>query len=420
MRRPLVLFVLVAAGLALVPAPADAQGPEAALGGLRQVAAGFRHSCAVTNGGQVRCWGHNIRGQLGDNTDEERATPVTVLNASGTGPLVNVRQVVVGRAHSCALLTSGQVRCWGTDESGTLGNNGVDQSDRWLPVAVLNTAGTGNLTAVARLTAGWDHNCALLTNGRVRCWGLNQYGQIGDDSSTGFNSFTPSPVIAVTGSAELTGVTQVDAGEDHTCARLQNGQVRCWGWGPGLGRGSMTDSSRPVVTKNPSGTGPLTGVTQVTAGGFFSCARLTNGQARCWGDNDLGELGTGNTADRLRPAVVENPSGSGPLADVVQVQAGEHHGCALVGGGQVRCWGLRDEGQVGDGVFSDTSAVRPKAVRKVSGPGALTGATQIETNGFHTCARQSNGQARCWGDGTFSQLGNGGTDDRARPVVVQA
>jgi alpha-tubulin suppressor-like RCC1 family protein len=415
------VLVLLGAGPSLSPPAGAAPEPEVALGGIVRVDTGEEHSCGVTSGRQLRCWGDGSNGKLGINDLSGTAhnTAVTVLNGLGTGPLTGVVAVSVSNSSSCSLMTSRQVRCWGSDFLGQLGN-GTATGNRYLPVPVTNTLATANLTGVTQLSVGYHHACAVLTNRQVRCWGDNDNGELGR-GDIGGTSDRPVVVRAVTGAGPLTGVTHVSAGDDHSCARLTTGQLRCWGWGPGTGYGGVTNRGRPVVVRGVAGAGPLTGVTQVSAGSFLTCARLASGQARCWGDNTKGELGIGvQGGSRLRPAVVESANGAGALTGVTQVVAGEEHACAiLAGAGQVRCWGTREYGQLGDGSFTGV-AVRPQVVRTVAGPGALTGVTQLGFDFVTTCARLSNGQARCWGYNAYGGLGNGNFDSKARPQIVQA
>ncbi len=144
------------------------------------------------------------------------------------------------------------------------------------------------------------------------------------------------------GNGRLTGVASVGGGYGNNCAVLRNGQARCWGYngsGGTCGNGTdSTDTPHPVVVKNLAGTGPLTGVTQISNGGYHGCARLSNGQARCWGDNHEGALGTGDLTDRPLPVAVRRVGG-GALTGVVRILAGIDSTCAQVTGGQVRCWG---------------------------------------------------------------------------------
>lgn len=208
----------------------------------------------------------------------------------------------------------------------------------------------------------------------------------------------PTTVLAVTGAGPLTGVAQVEVGFYHSCARLNTGQVRCWGAnvdGQGGNGSSTSQFLRAKIVRNPMGTGPLTGVTQIALGQRHTCARLNTGQARCWGENTWGEIGDGTTGTaRLRARVVKNLAGTGPLTGVAQVDAGESSTCARLANGQGRCWGQNGAGQLGDGpsVASDLPAVV-----EVADGVPLQAVTQIAVDQDHACARPSTGQARCWG-----------------------
>jgi alpha-tubulin suppressor-like RCC1 family protein len=278
--------------------------------------------------------------------------------------------------------------------------------------------GTGPLTGVTQIAAGERHTCARLNTGQLRCWGENGGGEVGD-GTTVFERHRPRVVLNVAGSGPLTGVTQVDAGDSATCARLANGQARCWGVGNSgvLGTGTNNGSSLPVVVKNQGGGGPLTGVTQVAVDQSNACARLANGQARCWGFNDTGQNGNGTTTQHFLPVTVLNVAGGGPLTGVTRIDVGGGHTCARLGNGQARCWGLGDHGQLGWDALSGNLV--PRVVVNIKANGPLRNVRQIRTGALHTCAVLSSGQLRCWGHNDDGQVGDG-TDsiDRKRPRIV--
>jgi alpha-tubulin suppressor-like RCC1 family protein len=393
--------------------------PEAALTNVRSIEAGYYHSCAILTNRQVRCWGYNENGQLGDGSEDDSTTAVTVRNASDTGPLQNVVQLALGDYHSCALLTNKQVRCWGKGDYGALGGGDFDDSS--LPVTVRNVGDTGPLQNVLQIGGESDGACAVLTNHQVRCWGEDDYGQLGNGLPEE-NSNLPVTVKGVGGSGVLTGIARLGGGYDNNCAATQTGQGRCWGYvGAGaLGNGTDTsDSPVPVVVRNAGNGQPLTGITQITQGGYHGCARLTNGQARCWGDNDEGEPGTGGTNDNTRAVLVRLPNGS-PLTGIVTIKAGDYSTCALLDTGRVRCWGEDEYAQNGDGtVESPTFRKYPNLVHGTGNTGILTGATQLGGESYHYCVRLNNGQARCWGYDSYGALGNGSSNTTPYPVRVQ-
>jgi hypothetical protein len=401
-------------------ADAAAASPEAVLGGLVQVQAGYNLSCGRTGAGQVRCWGDNNDGELGNGNTDPHDLAVPVRAVSGPGPLTGVTQIAVGDDHACALLTNKQVRCWGDNDYGELGN-GDSPTDRSRPVPVRNASGTANLQNVRAISAESDGACALLTTDQVRCWGEDDYGQLGNGGGSA-DSDLPVVVRNVADTGPLTNVRSIEMGYDNNCALLNNGQGRCWGYNAEgeLGNDAGDDSDVPVAVRAVSGPGNLTGITQIAIGGYQGCARLANGQARCWGQNDDGELGVGHLDDRDRPVVVKNASGTGPLQNVRAITGGYNHVCALITNGQARCWGIDDEGQTGDGgPLAGPDHKLPRPVVNVSGAGNLTGIVQLHANQNHTCALLNTGQARCWGTGDSGQLGDGTDQDRARPVKVQ-
>jgi alpha-tubulin suppressor-like RCC1 family protein len=424
MRRLLPFLVLlglvVAAGIGgmarSTAAAADAL-PEAVISGIAAVDGGTSSTCLRTTLEGVRCWGENTDGQLGDGTHDTHYAPVDVLGPDGSTPLSRVRQLAVGATHACALLDTAQVVCWGQDLYGQVGDGGA--TDRTTATPVLAVSGPGRLGRVTQISAGGDSTCARLRSGQVRCWGRNEHGQLGNGATT---DFQPRPVVVRNraGTTALTGVTQVAVGGRTTCARLTSGQARCWGRNNHgqVGDGSVVERHRPAVVRATAGTGALLGVTQVAASGDVSCARLANRQARCWGFNGYGGLGDG-TDDidaHPRPVVVRRPTGGGPLVGVVELALGENHACARVTSGHVRCWGWGLYGVLGHG--DDVQHDLPVAVLSPSGSGELGNVRSLGTGSVHTCARSSAGTMHCWGHNDKNQLGHGGVGDQSVPILA--
>jgi len=423
MKRCLVAAALTVAALAFVGAPTGAQSgaqTEAALAGAVSVDGGVNFSCALLGSGQVRCWGDNAAGQLGnDALGTDSAVPVPVRNVANTGNLAGATQLDVGTDHACARLSSGQAVCWGEGGASQLGDGGG--LDRDFPVTVRNTANTAALTGITQITAGQGHACARLANGQARCWGNNSAGQIGNGAAPA-DAFTAQAVRNAGNTANLTGVVEIDAGEFHTCARLNTGQARCWGDSDSgrLGNNAVVvDRDLPVVVRNTNGAGALSGVTQLSTGGDHTCARLANGQARCWGDGVNGELGDGTDIDSPFPGAVTTPGGDANLAGVTSIHAGDNSTCARLGNGQARCWGDGDAGRLGNGIVQDSDF--PVIVRNLVDSAPLRNVVGvIASMGDHSCAVLSNQQVRCWGDNDSGQLGNDDNpNDSPLPVAVQ-
>ncbi len=278
------------------------------------VAGGQANVCAVLAGGSVDCWGNNTYGQLGDgqstgpdicNGSSCSRTPVAVTGIS------NATAIAVGNSYVCALLAGRGVDCWGYNDGGALGDgepnnghgvpNGPETCGN-LPCSTIPIPVVGISSAVA-ITAGFDHACALLASGSIKCWGDNANGQLGDATTSLDATATP---VTVTG---ITNASAVSAGEIDTCAVLWSGSVDCWGAGGGgeLGNGTTTDSSVPVAVSG------IANASSIAAGNFYACALLIGGSVDCWGLNDSGQLGDGthtgpdtcgNTACSLTPVSV--------------------------------------------------------------------------------------------------------------------
>ena len=352
------------------------------------ISAGGDHTCGLVAGGEVQCWGDNYFGQLGDGTTANSALPGRVVELR-----YRVSAIAAGVDHTCVLTIVGGVQCWGDNESGQLGDGTTTNST--VPVDVI-----GLTSGVSAISAGWKHTCALTSGGGVKCWGNNYSGQLGDgtittDPPNGYGKTMPVDVIGLT-----SGVSAIAAGGQHTCALTTNGRVKCWGYnGAGqLGDGKYYDSSTPVnVSELTSGVsaiaaggnntcaltavggvkcwgdnmggqlginmqanlsdtpvdvvGLTSGISAIVVGFGHSCAQAISGGVRCWGDNEYGQLGDGS----IKPSGY-NPS---PVYVVWQttwinaITAGNHHTCALISGGEVMCWGDDSSGQLGNGAITN-------------------------------------------------------------------
>lgn len=335
-------------------------------------------------GGQVRCWGANDDGQLGDGTRRDSARAVTVRGLSGAAA------VAAGGSHTCAIVKRGRVRCWGDNSTRQLGIRG--RRDRLTPVTVRRVVGAKSIAA------GASHTCAVIRRGAVICWGahVDKPG----DSGKGVKATAPKRVPG------LRGVSALAASLEFDCALGRRGRVWCWGGNSmgQLGDGTRRNRTRPVrVRKLPKATG-------IAAGYTHACAIVRKGRIACWGantDQGLGHIDL-DEEDMEVEVPVRAPVRIRGLSGQVAVTAGERHTCGLGADGRVGCVGRSSDGALGNGSggpgdpYDPTPGVVTKAVfaRGVRAFGVSAGAS-------YTCAQLASGAVTCWGDDRNGQLGDG-------------
>lgn len=313
------------------PDPAAVAAPGVT---FTQVAMGSAHSCGLASTGVVYCWGSNNGGRIGDGTTTDRLTPTNVAGGR------TYKAVAVGSTHSCAIGSDDRGWCWGLNSNGALGVSGVLSASQ--PTAV--SGGDRSWRAIA---AGGAHSCAVTTANVVYCWGSNTDGQLGDNSTAASTEPVQLALPGFTASA-------ITAGANFSCAlRASDGVAFCWGdnqFGQ-LGDGSTTDRLTPVNV-----TGALT-FRQIDAGDTYACGVTTGNALYCWGQNDLGQLGIGSATNASAPQLVAPPAGQ--TWKSVSAAIGGKRVCATTSTDAAYCWGTNTGGLIsGDATVSTPSAVR--------------------------------------------------------------
>lgn len=360
------------------------------------VAGGAEHSCATTVDGLAYCWGSNTTSELGDGTTTPRTRPTRTSGST------LFQTVAAGRGYTCGLRPDGAAWCWGANSKGQLGVGNT--ATQGVPAAVQGGVVFGAIAL--SLASGDPHTCGVATNQQLYCWGSNVYGQLGNGSTSSAARTTPLAI----GSLPF---AQVQPGVFFTCGTQFNGTGRCWGLNTAgqLGDSSRTQRLSPVTVR-----GGLT-FTEIAASVAHACGLTTAGTVYCWGDNENGRLGrdsatTAAPNDTL-PFASLVPVPVPGLSSVVQIVAGEAHTCARTSSNQVYCWGLNNNGQLGDGTQSNRQAPTLVAL-----PLGVTGFTRITAGSLHTCGLTAAGELYCWGDNLLGQLGDGTTTDRLLPTRV--
>ena len=396
MKNHRMLSVLLTIGL-LVSSAGTVVASEGIPGTSQAVplAAGLNHTCAVSNG-NVFCWGDNFIGQLGTGDNTSSNVPREVVEQIGSSnPLSGVLSVSAGWQHTCALMQTGNVKCWGYNYNGELGDPTYTYNSSNVPIDV------AGLTSVSSISLGWNYSCALTTAGSVKCWGANGFGKLGDGNTT--DSSTPVNVVGLAGPA-----IAVAAGQVHTCALLASGAVQCWGYNyfGQLGNGTTLNSLAPVFVS-----GVLNAVA-IASGFHHTCAALADGSAVCWGRNNYGQLGNSNNSTGISPVPVPVlATNLAPLGNIATVSAGFSHSCARSLTGGVFCWGADFYDQLGDGIYTNSST----AVQVV---GIDHGYYALTSGQHHSCAMNNPKGIKCWGYNYNGQLGDGYNQTSDTPVTV--
>ncbi|HIB77973.1 MAG TPA: hypothetical protein EYO58_10260, partial [Flavobacteriales bacterium] len=325
------------------------------------------HTCVRLDGNRIKCWGYNNYGQLGLGD--------TVSRGDGPGEMgVNLqhielggnhtaKSIAAGESHTCALLDNNKIKCWGWNDYGQLGQGDTtsrgdgpgEMGDNLNPINLGE-----NLTATS-IVAGEYHTCALFDNNTIKCWGLNDFGQLGlgDTTFRGDGNGKMGDKLNPINLGKNLTATSIVAGGYHTCALFDNNTIKCWGWNDygQLGQGDThiiggnpdeSVAKRDVIVLGGSHTAK-----SIAAGESHTCALLDNNKIKCWGQNNKGQLGKGNTenigdkheqmGDYLQPIDLDDAN------TAKSIVAGFHHTCALFDNNTIKCWGLNDAGQLGQG-----------------------------------------------------------------------
>ena len=398
--------------------------------GCLQVSAGSYHTCALLAGGRVKCWGRGGNGRLGVGNTASRGDQAGEMGAAletvALGAGRRSTQVTAGGHHTCAVLDDQSVKCWGDNFDGQLGlghrrdiGDGPGEMGDALPAVSL---GAGR--RALEVCAGEYHTCARLGGGEVKCWGYNDYGQLGlghqrriGDQPGEMGDALPTVSLGAGRSA-----TTLSCGRWHTCAILDDGTVKCWGsnsygqlgLGDGVGRGAAAGQMGDALPVVALGAGRT--ARSIDAGYDHTCAVLDDGSVKCWGRNSWGALGLGDTRHRgdgpgemgdALPAV-----DLGPGRTATAVTAGSSFVCALLDDGTTKCWGYNGNGRLGQGhtrSLGDAPGEVAAAPAIALGAGRLAGS--IAAGLGHACAVLDDSTLRCWGDGVSGQHGLGHRND---------
>ena len=418
---------------------------------VSNISAGGLHTCAIASDSLAYCWGYNINGQLGDNSTTNRNAPVAVNMTNGTSALYGktLRSISTngitettnnGYGHTCAIASDSLVYCWGYNAKGQIGNNTT--TSRSVPTAV-ESSGLLSGKAILAVSNGPQSTCSVASDGNVYCWGYNGDAQLGD--GTNIDRLIPVQSVRPDDLGDV-AVESISAANGGSCMIAYDNQAFCWGLNSdgalGIGINSTIESEAVQVVNEDilgsrvtsisvTGTASLINNSgevwrkysetenvsissiiweKVSTNGVHTCAISSKGSVYCWGLNDNGQLGDGSGTTRYTPVAVDT---SGVLAGktIKDIAIGLYHSCVIASDNLVYCWGGNWAGQLGNS--STGGSTLPVAVNM----GGLT-ALSLSAGREHSCIVASDNQAYCWGSGSNGRLGNNSTSTQTSPVAV--
>ena len=360
------------------------------------LATGSSHTCAILENGSAMCWGLDNYGQLGDGGDATNRNKPTTYVSTEDGQTVT--QIHAKQSRTCIVLNDNTASCWGFNEDGQAGD---DSTNTYKSPSVKVQFPDGK--RVKSMGMGLKHTCAILEDDSLTCWGLDSFGALGNGNSDTSDKYTPQTITTPSDRK----VVKVEPGATHTCILLDDGGVMCWGRDNlgQLGNGATSDTIHTPSSNVELPEGRA--ATDLSVGDHHSCALLDNGSVACWGQNNYGQLGENTTTHRPTPVYPHLPAGS----IAVSVAVGPYNSCAILENSSLYCWGHNGYGRLGIGV---TGGIYTTPMF-VEGP---TNIVDLSVNYDHTCGLYENGSISCWARGKHGQLGNGQWSDKNTPQLV--
>ena len=352
------------------------------------LALGYHHTCSILDNGTAICWGHDGYEQLGDGGNSDRHVRPSEPVSSSDGS--TYRSIFSTHHRTCALTFSGSLFCWGQNDWGESGDGTTNTySSPTVPVMIPSNR------SVVTVGMGEQHTCAILDDDSLMCWGRDQDGEIGNGIEEDVAQYTPISIVIPT----IRNAISVDGGHTNTCVLFDDGGIMCWGKDHvgqnGDGGSSSTTHSPGSNVALPEGRSAI----DLSVGAYHSCAVLDDFSITCWGWNAYGQIGDNTTTDAISPVLVQLPAG----AKATDVDAGDHHTCAVLENGSVNCWGWNKYKQVSG---SDWTILTPQ---HVDGTNSFV---HVVVAARHSCALAENGTISCWGENGNGQLGIGNTHDK--------
>jgi alpha-tubulin suppressor-like RCC1 family protein len=388
--------------------------------GLGRMDAGDAHTCALSSAGQAYCWGINTAGGLGDATNTNRSVPTTIRSNASTVSSLRFSQISAGALHTCALTLEGQAYCWGSNEYGQLGIP-TTISATTTPQAVRDSSGTTASTLrFSRIDTGKDHTCAITTVGAAYCWGRSLDGILGDNQSSTDRTY-PGAVLDSSNNPSSLVFAEISLSTEHTCGITTTNIAYCWGKGLDGRLGNNLDISNkltPVTLKDDTNADSTLRFLSITTGFNHTCGITTSQVAYCWGSNFRSQLGDATAGNKFVPVRVKDSISADSVLLFASLSAGTRHTCGITTDGVAYCWGDADSGKLGNNATTGTSDVT-SAVQQTGGAASTLRFSSISSTANHTCGITTTGLGYCWGLEENGLLGNNVTTTTNQSVPTR-
>ena len=316
---------------------------------ITKISLGLSHSSAITSEGRVFTWGRNYEGQLGDGTVMDRNTP-TQINFSDLLEGETITEVALGNVHSTAITSEGRVFTWGTNSNGQLGNGTV--VDELYPIEITSNFSLNTGETITEVDLGNNYSLAITSEGRIFAWGSNGVGQLGDGTTT--DRYTPTEITDNFSLNTEETITEFNLGESHSSAITSEGRIFTWGWNDygRLGDGTTTNRYTPTEITGNFILNDGETITDVSLGYGHSAAITSEGRVFTWGINAYGMLGDGTITKRYTPTEITNNFSLNTEEIITGISLGRYHSAALTSEGRIFTFGRNYEGQLGNGTTS--------------------------------------------------------------------
>ena len=381
-----------------------------------QISAGYGHTVALDEEGRVYIWGFNYYGQLGDGTTTNSPLPICISDKENELKGKKIISISAGIFHTVALDEEGKVYTWGHNGNGQLGDGTTEESN--VPICISNKENELKGKKIISISAGGVHTVAIDEEGKVYTWGYNEFGQPGDGTTT--NSVLPICISDKENELKGKRIVDISAGGAHTVALDEEGKVYTWGYNEfgQLGDGTTTNSTLPICISEKGNELKGKKIVDVSAGYGHTVAIDEEGKIYAWGFNEYGQLGDGTTTYSVLPICISDKENGLKGKRIVDISAGGGHTVAIDEEGKAYTWGNNEYGQLGDG--TTTNSVLPICISDKENELKGKKIVDVSAGYGHTVALDEEGKVYTWGDNAVGQLGDGKANDIVAPIHIHS